>query len=811
MTNLLQDLRYALRGLRRSPGFTATAVATLALAIGANSAIFSVVRSVLLRPLPFARPERLMTLRERGSGGNGSNTGYATFVDWRQRSRSFDEMAAVGDWMPKLAASPGVAAERLQGARVSQAFFRLLGVRPALGRDFLPSEDAKGANRVVILADGLWRRRFGADPAIAGKTIRLGENAYLVAGVLSRDFEPDFYSDPTRPAEIFSPLGYDSSLPQACRTCRHLRTIARLKAGVTREQAASELTAISAALLREHPTEYPTVGVLVTPFADQLTARVRPLLWTLFAAVGLVLLIGCANVASLLLSRAGRRRQEIAVRTALGASRGRIAALFLTEALVLALIGGALGFLAAAWTLQGLLGLAPAGLPRIGSVRLEGAVLVFTLAVSALTGLLFGLFPALRMSRAAVEPALREASRGASIGRPAARFGESLVVFDVAIALVLLTGALLLVKSTARLLHVDPGFRSAGVLTMEVDVTGARYGADPPVTRYWDEVLARVARLPGVSGAGLVSQLPLGGDYDGYGVHAQDRPSANPDTDPEADRYSVSADYLRTMGIPVLRGRGFAESDRQDSPLVVLVNGALARRIWPGENPLGKRVQIGGTDGPWREVVGVVGSVRHTALDAPETMQVYLPRAQMVDNFMVLVVAVRDGDPASLGGAVRAAVASVDPDQPITRVATMDRVLASSAASRRFSAGLLAAFAALASLLASIGIFGVISGFVGQRTREIGIRLALGAGRGRIVGLISSRTLRLTLAGVAAGLAGSLLLSRPLASQLYGVAPHDPWVLAAASALIVAVALAASLAPLRRALRIDPLTTLRSE
>jgi len=808
MPTLFQDLRYALRGLRKSPGFTATAVATLALAIGANSAIFSVVRSVLLRPLPFARPERLMTLRERGNGGGGSNTGYATFVDWRKRSRSFDEIAVAGDWMPKLAASPGVAAERIQGARVSQAFFRLLGVRPALGRDFLPSEDAKGANRVVILADGLWRRRFGADPAIAGKTVRLGDNAYLVAGVLARDFEADFYSDPTKPAEIFSPLGYDASLPQACRTCRHLRTIARLKAGVTREQAASELTAISAALLREHPTEYPTVGVLVTPFADQLTARVRPLLWTLFAAVGLVLLIGCANVASLLLSRAGRRRQEIAVRTALGASRGRIAALFLTEALVLALIGGALGFLAATWTLQGLLGLAPAGLPRLGGVRLEGTVLLFTLAVSALTGLLFGLLPALRMSRGAVERALRESSR-TTAGRGSRRFGGSLVVFDVAIALVLLAGALLLLKSTARLLHVDPGFRSAGVLTMEVDVTGARYPDDPAVTRYWDEVLRRVEALPGVRSAGLVSQLPLGGDYDGYGVHAQDKPSANPDSDPEADRYSVSADYLRTMGIPVLRGRGLAGSDRQGSPPVVLVNGALARRVWPGEDPLGKRVQIGGTDGPWREVVGVVGSVRHTALDAPETSQVYLPRAQMVDNFMVLVV--RADDPAALAGAVRAAVASVDPDQPVTRVATMERVLSGSAATRRFSAGLLAAFAALASLLASVGIFGVISGFVGARTREIGIRLALGAGRGRIVGLISSRTLRLTLSGVAVGLVGSLLLSRPLASQLYGVAPHDPWVLAAASALIVAVALAASLAPLRRALCIDPMTTLRSE
>jgi putative ABC transport system permease protein len=344
---------------------------------------------------------------------------------------------------------------------------------------------------------------------------------------------------------------------------------------------------------------------------------------------------------------------------------------------------------------------------------------------------------------------------------------------------------------------------------MEVDVSGARYQEDPPVTQYWDEVLRRVEAIPGVQSAGLVSQLPLGGNFDGFGIHAQDKPSANPDADPSADRYSVSADYMKTMAIPVLRGRGFERTDLEKSAPVVLVNGALARRVWQGEDPLGKHIQVGGNDGPWREVVGVVGSVRHTALDAPETPQVYLPRAQMVDNFMVLVV--RANDPASLARAVRAAVTSVDPDQPVTRVATMETVLSGSAAPRRFSAGLLAAFAALASLLASVGIFGVISGFVGQRTREIGIRLALGAGRSRIVGLISSRTLRLTLAGVVAGLVTSLLLSRPLASQLYGVAPHDPWVLAAASALIVAVALAASLAPLRRALRIDPMTTLRSE
>ena len=808
MSFLTQDLRYALRGLKRSPGFTATAVATLALAIGANTAIFSVVRAVLLHPLPFAHPQDLVLLQERDQDGNPTNVGYATSLDWRERSRSFVDIATISSWEPKLSSSPGAAAQRIEGHRVSEGFFRLLGVHPALGRDFLPSENVTGSNKVVILSDGLWRRRFGADPAIAGKTIRLGDTPYLVAGVLARDFESVFSPDQTRPAEIWAPLGYNVTLPQACRTCRHLRAIGRLKTGVSLEQARAEMASLSASLFREHPTEYPAPGGFVRPFVEVLTARARPILLTLLAAVGLVLLIGCANVASLLLSRAGRRRKEVAVRTALGASRSRIAAQFLVEAVALALLGGALGLLAASWSLQTLVGLAPASLPRLGAVRLEGTVLLFTLGISVVTGLLFGIVPAVRMSRAAPERALREAT-GGSGSRRNRRFAGALVVFDVALALVLLSGALLLVKSTSRLLHVNPGFRTSGVLTMEVDVSGVRYPEDADLSRFFDRLLERVGALPGVTGAGVVSQLPLGGNFDGYGIHAQDRPSVNPDTDPSADRYSVSTDYLRVMGIPILHGRGIEPTDRADSPPVVLINGALARKIWGSEDPIGKQVHVGGTDGPWRTIVGVVGSVLHTGLDAAETPQVYLPRTQFVDSSMVLVV--RAADPARLAGAVRAAITGIDPDQPITHVATMDRILAGSSAPRRFSAGLLAAFAILASLLAAIGIFGVISGFVGQRTREIGIRMALGANRRSIIGLVSSRTLRLTLAGVAIGLFASLFLSRWIASQLFEVAPHDPLVLGGASLLIVAVALASSLLPTRRAARVDPMVALRSE
>ncbi len=808
MSSILQDIRHALRSLRQSPGFTGVAVLTLALGIGANTAIYSVVHGVLLRPLSFSHPENLVVLQERDQEGLATNTGYLTYLDWRARTRSFSELAVAASWMPKLSSAPGMPAERIEGLRVSGDFFRMLGVRPALGRDFLPSEDVTGANRVVLLADGLWRRRFGADPAIVGKTIHLGETPYTVAGVLPRDFESVFSPDPSKPTEIWGPLGYNAALPQACRTCRHLRAMGRLKPSVSPSQALAELETLSASLLREHPTEYSAAGAFVKPFPETLTARTRPALWTLFAAVGLVLLIGCANVATLTLSRAGRRRKEVAVRVALGASRSRIVALFLVEALVLALVGGGIGILTAAWTLQTLVGLAPASLPRIAEVRLEGGVLLYALGVSIATGLLFGLGPALRMSRVHAEPALRETTSGAG-SRRARRFAGALVVFDVALALVLLSGALLLTKSASRLLRVQPGFRTEGLLTMEVDVSGARYAENADVNAFWDRVLERVEALPGVTGAGLVSQLPLGGDFDGYGVHAQDKPSLNPDADPGADRYSASDGYLRAMGIPVLRGRGFLPGDRAGAAPVVAVNRALARRIWPDEDPIGKRVQIGGTDGPWRTVVGVVGSVRHTGLDAPETMQIYLPRAQFTDNSMVLVV--RAAHPAALAGAVRAAIAGIDPDQPIARVATMRQLVAASAAPRRFSAGMLTAFAGLASLLASVGIFGVISGLVGQRTREIGIRIALGANRRRIARLVSARTLRLTLAGVGLGLGASLVSSRLIASQLFEVGPRDPVVLGAASALIVAVALISSFVPTRRATRVDPMTALRSE
>ncbi|MDQ2970667.1 MAG: ABC transporter permease [Acidobacteriota bacterium] len=806
MTSPMADLRYALRGLRRSPGFAAIAIASLALGIGANTAIFSVVHGVLLRPLAFPSPDRLVALEERDKEGNGSNTSYATYVDWRARSRFFADTAAVSYWNPKLSGEGGAEPEKIEGLRVSDGFFRVLGIRPAIGRDFLPAEDLKSAPRVAILSHGLWKRRFGSDPALVGRTVRISDIPFTVVGVLPAGFESVFSMNQYASAEVWSPLRYDATLPWACRTCRHLRAIGRLKPGVSLPQARAELDVVSRALWREHPRDYASAGVLVTPYSEKLTAAVRPALWILLGAVAFVLLIACANVASLLLAEASSRRREIAIRSALGAGRLRVARLFLAEALILAVAGGTAGVAAAAWILQALLRLAPTQLPRLESVRIDGAVLLFSCALSLITGVLFGLVPALRMSRRDPQTALKDGG-GSGRGR-SARAAGLLVVFDAAIAFLLVFGAGLFVKSTARLLHVDPGFHAERVVKAEIDLSGPRYNDDAPVVAFYERVLDRVRTIPGVVAAGVVSQLPLGGNQDSYGIHIVERPAANPEDDPSADRYGASPDYLRVMGIPVRRGRGFTAEDRAGSRPVILINETFARLSFPGEDPIGKQIRTG--DRPPKTIVGVAGDVRHSTLEAPPGRQIYVPASQWADNSMILVVQTA-GDAAALAGALRSAIHSVDPDQPVGHIATLERVVEDSAATRRFSMKLLAGFAILATLLAAVGIFGVVSGSVARRTREIGIRMALGAGRRSILRLVTGRAVGLALVGVAAGTIGALLLGRTLRALLFDVAPTDPAVLAAGAAAVAAVSLLASLLPARRATRVDPLVALREE
>jgi putative ABC transport system permease protein len=806
MNGLVQDIRFALRGFRRSPGFAAVAIATLAIGIGANTAIFSVVDSVLLRPLRFPHPERLGSLAELDEAGNRDNVGWATYADWRRRTKTFEDIAVASFWNPTL--TGGAVAEPLEGLRVSDGFFRLLGVQPALGRDFLPEEDHPGRNRVVILSHDLFARRFGGNKALLGRAIFLGGTPYTLVGVLPAGFDSVFSISKRGGTEIWSPLGYDASLPYACRTCHHLRAFGRLKPGVSLAQANADLSAVQAGLARAWPNEYSSPRAGVSLLSQQVFGPVKTPLLVMLGAVAIVLGLACANVASLLVARMGERRREIALRFSLGADRGRIFRQLLTESLLLALAGGAAGLALAASATRFLVAAAPIDLPRIGAVGIDLRVLLACAALSVATGIAFGLAPAWTTNR--IEPASAMADvSGGTPGRQRRRLLAGLVVFDVALAIVLLCGAGLLIRSLARLFAVEPGFDPNGLVSMNVHLSGARYKEDPGVLAFYDRALDRVRALPGVRSAAVVSQLPLGTNYDSYGVHAEDRPSRNPETDPSADRFSVSADYLRTMRIPVLRGRDLTRADRAGSLPVVLVNQALARRFWGSDAVVGKRVKVGGMDGAWRTVVGVVGNVRHRGLDVPQSLQIYLPQEQFsADNDMTLVIRA-ERSPASVGETAAREVRKLDRDQVVDGIATMDQTRSASAGNRRFAALLLNAFAGIAIALAVIGIYGVISNAVLQRTREFGIRIALGATRASILRLVAGGSLRWIGAGLGIGLAAALASMQLLASELYGVGPRDPGTLFAVVALTAIITLAASLVPARRATRVDPAAALR--
>jgi putative ABC transport system permease protein len=805
VATLFTDLRFALRQLARSPGFSLLAVLTLALGIGATTAIYSVVSPVLFRPLPYPGAERIMTVWERGKDDSESNTGYATFLDVERMSTSFESLAAMSSWQPTLQGNGDP--ERLSGQRVTQGFFSVLGVRPALGRDFRAEENVRGKHFVAMLSHGLWQRRFGADPSILGRPVTFNGIAYTVVGVLPKTFE----SLLSPGAQIWAPLAYEPALPWACRTCRHLRAIGRLKEGVTPGAARRELDLISGRMVAEHPTDYSTTGMHVVPLQDRLTREVRPALLAVLGAVALVLLIACANVSALLLGRAIQREGEFAIRGALGAGKGRVMRQLLTESVLLSLLGGMAGVALAYWGVKGLSALAPANLPRLSAIGIDGGVLLFTAAISVASGIAFGLVPAFATARPDLFAALRPGGRATGLrSRRLAR--ATLVTGEIALALMLLFGAGLLMRSLHRLLAVNPGFDPTGLLTMEVQTTGPRYQEDEPVRRFFEQAQEAIRLIPGVEQAGWTSMLPLGGNFDRYGVRIEGVVLANPANAPSADRYAVTPGYLEAMRIPLQRGRTLTAADGTAAPKVVLINQTFAALAWPNSDPIGARLQVGGPDRPFWTVVGIVGDVRHTGLDETQAPQVYLPEAQWfsADNAMVLTARTR-GDPAQLAGAIRAAIRAVDPSLPILQVATMEEVVSATAQQRRFAFVLFQVFAVVASLLAAAGIYGVLAGSVTERTRELGIRAALGASRGGIVALVVRQGLALTLTGLAAGALGSLLLSRFLQRLLFGVGSTDPATFGVVVAVLLAVALTACWAPAWRATRVSPLEAIRGE
>ena len=806
---LRQDARYGLRMLRRTPGFTAAALVTLALGIGANTAIFTVVDAVLLRPLPYADPDRLVTVGDRSADGFSANVGFATVLDWRERSKTIETFAMMRSWLPTLVANGE--AERLPAVRVSWNYFDMLGVTPALGRGFAADDDRPEHWRVVLLSDGLWRRRFSADPSVVGRTVVMNDREFRVIGVMPPTFEPldaqRFYN---ATAELWAPIGYDLAGNSSCRGCRHLRAFGRLKAGVTAADATAEMNTIREQMRREHPKDYDTGTIAVVPLRDALTGNVRAALLVLLAAVGFVLLIACANVANLLLARSVTRQRELALRAVLGAGRARIVRQLLTESFMLG-VGGALAGVAFATGAVGALAtLAPVSLPRIDRIAVDGRVLAFTAGIAILTSLVFGLLPAWRAGAGGAQRTLAVDSRGSVGGASPARAG--LVVADLVLALVLLAGAGLMLRTVSALTQASPGFNPDRILSLQFSLVGQAYAEDQAVVAFQHRALEKLRAIPGVEGAALAGQIPFGGNGDCWGFHANGRMKANPADDPCIERYGITPDYMKLMGIPLMAGRTFTEADAGTAQPVVVISESTARKVWGTASPIGAQVRLGGYErGPWRTVIGVVADVHHEDLTAPPTAAMYTPQTQVTDSYLVAVLRSSTPDAARLAGPARAALRELDASVPVYDVATLGALVHRASGQRVFVMRLIGGFAIVAVLLAGIGLYGVVSYGVSQRTREVGVRVALGAQRRDVLRLILSGGLKLVALGVAAGLGAAFASTRYLGALVFGVSPLDPLTFAAAAALLTIVALVAHWLPVRRALRIDPASALRAE
>jgi putative ABC transport system permease protein len=802
---LIADLRYASRRLVAEPGFAAVTILTLAVGVGSTTAIFSALNPILFQPLPYPEAGRIVMVWDVATDGSRADVTFGTHQELQERSRSFQALAVFKPWQPTLVG--GTEPERLDGQKVSATFFRALGVPPAMGRDFQALEDRAGGVKAVILSDGLWRRRFGGDRTVIGRSIPLDGDPYLVVGIMPPGFEDVL--DPT--AGLWTPLQYDMS--QGSAWGHHLRMVGRLRPGVGVKEAAAELDRIAGSPVAEFarvPWASLKSGLTVNSLQDDITRGVKPALLIIVGAVLVVLVIACVNVTNLLLARGIRRQGEFALRAALGAGSGRLMRQLLTESLLLSFLGGIVGMAVAMLGVKVLTALSPPELPRTHAIVVDASVFGFGLALTTLIGLAFGLTPALQAARSDQHQELQYGSPRVSGGHR--RIRSALVVTEVALALVLLVGSGLLLRSLQRLFAVAPGFEPSHLLTLQVQTSGHRFDEDRSTHRFFEEALDAVRQVPGVVAAGFTSQLPLSGDQDIYGVHFESSPTQRAEEDHSAFRYGVTPGYMETMRIPLRRGRLLDEHDRASAPLVALINESYARREFPGMDPIGHRLRIGPVDSPFYTIVGVVGDVKQLSLAVNQADAAYTTPAQwrFADNAMSLVVRTH-GDPITLLPAIRRAIWSVDKDQPIVRVATMDELVAASAAERRFALILVEAFALAALVLAAAGIYGVLSGRVAERTREIGVRSALGASRQSILALVVGQGMTLTGAGAVIGLLGAALTSEVMVAMLFGVSHLDPITYLGAMGLLAMVALIACGVPAWRAAQVDPASTLRAE
>jgi putative ABC transport system permease protein len=811
MDTLIQDIRYAIRMLRKSPAMTLVAVASLALGIGANTAIFSVVNAILLKALPYDDPDSIVLVWGNipADGKDRSQVSATDVADWRNQNTVFEEVTTYGSFRPIMTGNGEP--ERVPAMQVGDGYFKVMKGEPVLGRVFTPEEQQDGNDRVIVLSHGLWQRRFGGDPDIVGKAVLLSARAYTVVGVMPADFHslPSTLISDDR-AEYYRPVaeGYDEEE----RSSRHLRAIARLKPGVTLGQAQAEMNVIAGRLEQEHPSANTGYGVRLTTITEDTVGGLRQTLLLLFGAVAFVLLIACANVGNLLLARSAARQKEIAIRAALGAARARLVRQFLTESVLLSILGGGLGLLLAMWGTSLIESLGSQVTPLLSGIKIDYRVLGFTVVISLLTGIAFGLAPALHVSRPDLNETLKEGGRNSGAASSRNRLRSTLVVSEVAMALVLLICAGLLIKSVMRLRDVSPGFDPENILTMNVNLPGAKYPKPPMWVAFYNNIIKRIEALPGVQSAGVTSVLPLSSNFDGRSLAVEDRPKPRGE-ELSVDLYVVTPTYLRTMAIPLMKGRPLAEQDTENQPMVALVNETMAEELWPGEDPVGKRIKFPGSPRspqPWRTVVGVVSDVKQYGLDKKEPMQIYLPEAQYPGSFMALVVRTST-DPQSMTAAIKNEILAVDADQAVYEIRTMEQLLSDSISLRRFSMMLLIIFAALALTLAAVGIYGVISYSVTQRTHEIGVRMALGAGRRDILRLVIGDGMALTLTGIAIGVAASFALTRLMASLLYGVSATDAAIFISIPAILTGVALGACFVPARRATKVDPMVALRYE